>query len=110
MLDVRDRLLEQVRHVVVVQVVNDAPPVAPADDEPQMTKHTQLMGDRRRLHSDSVSELVDTQSARAQATQNPHAARGRERLHRVSDRASEMNVELFGTAKPSVSHHSTIPA
>jgi hypothetical protein len=36
MLDVRDGLFEQLTDVVVVEVVDDAPPVAATDDEPEV--------------------------------------------------------------------------
>ncbi len=42
-LDVADRLLEQMRDVIVVEVIDDASAVAVPDHEPEMTQQPQLM-------------------------------------------------------------------
>ena len=44
-LDVADGLLQELTHMVVVQVIDDLPPLAPPDDEPEMTKDAKLMRD-----------------------------------------------------------------
>ena len=46
MLDVRDRLLEQLADVVVVEVVDDPSAVALPDDQPEVAQQAQLMGHR----------------------------------------------------------------
>lgn len=59
MLDVRDRLLQQVRDVIVVQVIDDVTTLAAPDHKPEMAQQTQLMRNRRRLHADRLRQLVD---------------------------------------------------
>jgi hypothetical protein len=47
MLDVTDRLLEELTDVLVVQVIHDPPAVAAADHQPEMSEHPELMRHRR---------------------------------------------------------------
>lgn len=94
MLDVGDRLLKQVRDMVVVQVVADVTPLAAPHDEAEMAQQTQLMRDGRRFHADGLRELVDAQRAAVQAAEDAHTAGGRKCLHGVGNRASEVGVEL----------------
>ena len=98
MLDVGDRLVEQVRDVVVVEVVDDVAALAVSDDEAEVAQQTQLVGDSGGLHADSLGERVDTRGARTQAAEYADAARRRERLHGVGDHAGEVGVELVWAA------------
>jgi len=70
-LHVGDGLLEQLGDVVVVEVVDDLTTVAPPDDEAQVTQDAQLVGDRRALHADVSSQLVDPAGAGGQSPENP---------------------------------------
>ena len=87
MLGVRDGLGQQRADVVVVQRIDHLPAVALADDEAEVPEHPQLLGDRRLGHLELVGELADRARAGAEAAEDPHAARRRERLHRLRDRA-----------------------
>jgi len=93
-LGVRDRLLEELPHVVVVEVVHDAASVAGARDEAEMAKQTQLVGDRRGLHADRLGQGIHRRRARVEAAEYAAAARRGERLHRVGDDAGEREVEV----------------
>ena len=83
----RDGLGQQRADVVVVERVDHLPAVALADDEPEVPKHPQLLGDRRLRHPEVAREIADRAGAGAKAAEDPHAARRRERLHRLRDRA-----------------------
>jgi hypothetical protein len=97
-LDVRDRFVEQMGDVIVVQVVDDAAPVATSDHEPEMAKQSQLVRDRRRLHFDRLGQLAHAQRARAQPAQDPHPARRGQRLHGVGDCTGEVQVKPIGAS------------
>ena len=58
MLDVVQRLIEEVGDVRIVQRVDDTATAPFADDEPQVAEQAQLVGDRRSFHSDRLGELV----------------------------------------------------
>jgi len=62
MLDMAQRLVEQHRHVRVIQPIDRLPTRANADDEMKVTKDPQLMRNRRLRHPH-------------RGTQIPHAAR-----------------------------------
>jgi hypothetical protein len=94
MLDVADRLLQEIADVVVVEVVHDLTALSATDDQPEMPEHAQLMGDRGRLHLDRGGELVDRTRAGAQPPEDAQPARRGQRLHRVGDSAGEVRVEL----------------
>ena len=104
MLDVGDRLVEQVRDVVVMQVVDDVTAVAPADDESEVAQDAELMGHRGRLHPYRLGQLADGLPAGAQPPQDSHPAGGRQRLHRVRHRRGEIRVEAFGVVPLAVAH------
>ena len=57
MLSVRDGLSQQHADVVVVEGVDGASTVALTHDEPQMSQHAQLLGDRWLLHLDVACEF-----------------------------------------------------
>jgi hypothetical protein len=95
-LDVRHGLVEQVRHVVVVEVIDDPATLAVTDDEPEMAQDAQLMRDGGRLHRDGDRQLVDAERAGAKPPKDAHPTRCRERLHRVSYDRGDVLVELVG--------------
>lgn len=109
-LDVRDRLIEEMRDVVVIEVVDNAAALAAADHEPKMAKQPQLVGNRGGFHPHCHRELVHARGARSEPTENPHPAGRRERLHCVRDHTSEIEIESIGAAEPSMSHPPTISA
>lgn len=45
-LDMPDGLFQKLAYMVVVEVVDDLPTLAPADNQAEMTQHPKLMGDR----------------------------------------------------------------
>jgi hypothetical protein len=107
-LDVPDRLVEQVSDVVVVEVVHDVAAVAAAHDEAEVAKEPQLMGDGGGVHLDRRGQLGDGPGAGAKPAEDAHPARGGERLHRVGDGAREIGVEAVGRPERSVAHASSI--
>jgi len=84
-LDVVQRLIEEVGDVRVVQRVDDLATSPLADNEPQVTEQTQLVRDRRRLHANRLGERVYRAGSLAQTTENPDAARRSKRLHRLGN-------------------------
>jgi len=57
-LDVVQRLIQEVGNVRVMERVDDAAAAPLADDEPQVTEQAQLVGDRRSLHTDRLGERI----------------------------------------------------
>jgi hypothetical protein len=53
---------------------------------------------------DAYGQFADALRAAAQAAQDPHAARGRQRLHGVGDRGREASVEAVGAMQLTVAH------
>ena len=86
------------RDVRVVERVDHVAAAPLADDEPEMTKHAQLMRDRRCLHPDRVGELVHRAGALAEPGEDAHAARRRERLHRLGHLARGLGSMTAGRA------------
>lgn len=87
-------LFKQFADVLVVQVIDDVPAVAPADDKPEMPQHPKLMRHRRGCHPDGGSELVHRRRTSLQLPQDAQPARSRERLHRLGDLLRELAVKL----------------
>jgi hypothetical protein len=81
-LDVVDGLVDERRDVIVVELVDDVAATAHADDQAEVTEDAELLRDGRLGHPHLARELADARRARAQAPQDQHAARRRERLHR----------------------------
>ena len=93
MFDVRHRLLEQLRDVMVVERVVDPPPVALAGHQPEVAEDPQLVGDGRAVHPDRGADLAHRPRPLVQAGEDPQPARGRQRLHRLGDLAGRARVE-----------------
>jgi hypothetical protein len=104
MLDMRDRLIEQMRHVIVVQVVHDVTSIAPTDDEAEVTQDPQLVGYRRRFHPDGLGQLSDGLRATAEPTEDAHPAPRRQGLHGVGDRGGEVSIEALDVAQLAMAH------
>jgi len=58
-LDVVDRLRDEVADMIVVQRVDDAVAVAPPADEAKVTQDPQLVRHRRRLEMHIAGEIAD---------------------------------------------------
>lgn len=106
MLDVKDRLIEQLGDVRVVQVVDDAFAASLADDKAKVAQLPELMGDGRGLHADGVGELADRAGPLFQAPEDLHAAGCGEDLHALGDQTGGLGVERCGLrgAFDSVTH------
>lgn len=96
MLDVEDRLVDQVGNVAVVQGVADVPALALADHKAEMTEDAKLVGDRRGLHTDRRRKLVHRQPAVPQPREDTDTARRRQRLHRLGDLARRLPIDVDG--------------
>jgi hypothetical protein len=96
MLDVVDRLLEQVGDVRVMQGVDDGAPASLADDESEVAEEAQLVRDRRAFHLDGCGKLVDRAGTVAEAAEDTHPARSRQRLHCLRDLVRGRRIERRG--------------
>jgi hypothetical protein len=97
-LNVRDGFVEQLADVVVVQRIHHVPALAPAGDQPQMAQQAELVGDRRALHTDVLSQFADRARAGVKPSEDAQSARRSECLHRVGDDPREALVEFVGLA------------
>ena len=92
-LDVVDRLGDEVAHMLVVQRINDAIAVAPPGDKAKVTEDPQLVRDRGRLELHTVGEIGDRARRVPQPRQDANPARSSERLHRLGDLTGEIPVD-----------------
>ncbi len=92
-LDVVDRLGDEVAHMVVVQGVDDAVAVAPPGDKAKVAEDPKLVRDRGRLELHTVGEIGDRASRLPQPRQDANPARSGQRLHRLGDLLSEIPVD-----------------
>jgi hypothetical protein len=97
-LDMRDRLVEQMRDVVVVEVVDDAAAVATANDESEVPQEPELVRDGRSLHSHALGDLVDARRPGPQASEDLDPAGRGECLHGLREQAGELGIELIGAS------------
>lgn len=93
-LDMSDGLFEELADVIVVEVVDDLPAVAPADHQPEVTQDAKLMGDSRGLHPNGGGQLVDRAGTGVESSENAQPARRGERLHRLGNRLGKVRVKL----------------
>ena len=93
MLDVEDRLVEQLGDVGVMQVIDDVLATALADDEAEMPKLPELVRDSGWLHPHRVGKLTDRARTLLQPAEDLHAARGRQHPHAVSDSLRNVRIE-----------------
>lgn len=96
MLDMKHRLIKQLRDVIVVQGVDDMTALAFTDHQAQIAQLTQLMRDRRGLHPHRVSEIAHRAWTFPQAPQDLHAAWRRQDLHPLRDQPSKPYVDRCG--------------
>jgi len=99
-LDVVQRLIEEVGNVRVVQCVDDTSAASLADDEPQMAEQAQLVRDRRGLHADRLGESVHRARSLAQASEDADATWCRQRLHRLGDLLGRPRVHRRASRAP----------
>jgi deazaflavin-dependent oxidoreductase (nitroreductase family) len=83
MLDMPDRLVDQIRNMRIVQRVDDRTAASLTDDQAEMPQQAQLMRHRRPFHPDRLRKLSHAAGTLAQPRQDPHPARRRQRLHRL---------------------------
>ncbi len=110
MLDVTDGLVDELRDMDVVERIDDPPTLARADHQPDVTKQTKLMGDRRLLHPDRVNQLRDRMRTLTQLRQDQHPARRGQALHRVRDPLGHLRrhrATRRATIKPVTHPHTT---
>ena len=103
-LDVIDRLRDEIADVIVMQRINNSVAIAPTRHQAEMTQQPQLVRNRRCLQLHIPRELRHRTGRLSQPRKNPHPARRRERLHRLGDRAGEPEVQLVCAAQASMSH------
>jgi hypothetical protein len=84
------------------------PPVAFANDQPEMAKHAKLLGDRRLLHADLASKLSHRAGTRGEPAEDPNATRRRERLHRFRDGSRGLGRKERKISIAAVAHHPII--
>ena len=84
-LDVVQRLVQEVGNVRVMERVYDTAAAPLANDEPQVAEQAQLVGDCRSLHTDGLGERVHRARSLAQASEDTNAARRRQCLHRLGN-------------------------
>ena len=92
--DVVHGLREQHGDVVVVQLVDREPSISDAPDEPEMAQQAKLVRAERLLEPDARGKGTDRTRTVAQARKQAHAARGRERLHRLGHRLGRRGVDI----------------
>ncbi len=108
MLGVGHGLGKQLTHVVVVQPVDGVALVALSDDESEVAKYAQLLGDRGLLHSDVAGQVTHGAGSGTQATEDVHPAWSRQRLHGIGHGMSHSAVEEGGVRLASVAHSNII--
>jgi hypothetical protein len=86
-LGVCDGFGEEDADVSVVEFVDRLAALGLADDQAGVAQHAELLGDGRLFHLDGPGEFFDRAGSGRQAAEDPHAAGGGERLHRVGDLA-----------------------
>lgn len=92
-LDVIDRLRDEIADMVVVQRIDDPVAVAPTGHETEMTQEPQLMRDRRLLQLHIPRQLGHRTRRLSQPRENPNPARRGESLHRLRDLFREIGVD-----------------
>jgi hypothetical protein len=109
-LDMEDRLIEQVRDVRVMEGVDDAPPAPLADHETEVAKHAQLVRHRGALHPNGQGEFVHGAGSLSEPRENANPARRRKRLHRFRHLPRGRGIDDGGPTVPldSVTHAATL--
>ena len=86
LLDVRQRLCEQLENVVIVDRVVDQPPGAARPDEAHAAQQPQLVGDGRFADANERGNVADAELAGRQGIEDAHARRIAEHAERVGER------------------------
>ena len=92
-LDVVDRLGDEVAHMIVMQRVNDPVAVAPPGDKAKVAQDPKLVRDCGRLELHTVGKIGDRARRLPQPRQDANPARSGKRLHRLGDLLSEIPVD-----------------
>jgi hypothetical protein len=106
-LGVIDGLVQEHRHVAVIQRVDDRSPGSLGVHEAQMAEHAELVGYSGAFHADGVGQVADGARALPQGTEDPQPAGGGQGLHRLRDSLGGVGVDVGGRRDPaarSVSH------
>ncbi len=96
MLDVGDRLLEELTDVLVMERVDNAPPVPVTGHQPEVPEKPELVRHGRGLHGDRGGQGIHRTRPGMQTAEDPDPTRRRKRLHRVREHADERLVQLVG--------------
>lgn len=94
MLDVTHGLIDQLRHMHVIERIDDPPPAALTDDQPDVLQQPQLVRDGGLLHPDGIDQLRDRVGALTQLREDQHPARSRKPLHCVGNPDSNFRIHL----------------
>ena len=86
MLGVRDGFGQKRSDMIIMQRIDHLTPVTLADNQGEVAQHPKLLGHGGLSHPDLARELPDRTRPGTKATEYPHTARRRERLHRLRDR------------------------
>lgn len=87
------RFLEQLPHVLIVQLIEDLPPRAASPDKTQVAKDSELVRDSRCLHPDVRAQLGYGGFSFMEAPQDPQATRRTQSLHRFRDLTGNVGVQ-----------------
>jgi hypothetical protein len=84
-IDVAQCLIDQRGHVRIEEPVYDGAPVSIADDEPEVSEDSELMGDGWLFHPQLRAQLTDRAGADTETRQNSHAGGRRQCAHEPGD-------------------------
>ena len=109
-LDMKDRLIEQIRDVRIMEGIDHAPPTPLADHESKVAKHAQLVRHRRALHPNRKCEFVHGACSLSEPRENANSTRRRQRLHRFRNLPSSRGIDDGRATVPldSVTHPATV--
>lgn len=93
MLDVCDRLIEQLADVLVVQRIDDLAALAPASHQPEMAQEAKLMGDGRGFHAYVPRQFAHRAGRGVKAAEDAQSTRRRECLHSVGDHLGKVLIQ-----------------
>jgi hypothetical protein len=92
-LDVVDGLVQEHRHVVVIQTVDGALAGPGAGDQAEVAQQAQLVGDRGLLHADRLGQAGHRAGRLAQPGEDQQAARGGQGLQGDGDLRRRLGVQ-----------------
>src|SRR5579884_819496 len=99
-----DGLSEQGADVIVVNRIDHLAAIALADHEAEVAQHSQLLGDRRLLHTDLVSEVSHRAGTGRESAEDADPTWRRERLHRLRDRSCRLRRDKCEVRIAAVAH------